>query len=99
MIDIVTKYNNYLNELGDLLKNSYYKSEYFIKNLGISEAAYYRKLREKKFTTEEVTKLTELLYPEEMILKALEESEEAFKRGEYDTHKNVTDRIRKKLQS
>ncbi len=94
MIDIVIKYNSYLDSLPELVKNSYYKAEYFIKNLKVSEATYYRKLRERSFTPKEVEIITELLYPEEVLLRSLQKGEEDIKAGKVKSHREVMKNLR-----
>ncbi|MGY0407760.1 MAG: hypothetical protein ACWIPJ_05320 [Polaribacter sp.] len=96
MIETVEKYNNYLESIPVLIKKSYYKAEYFIQNLNLSEATYYRKLRENAFTFNEVTVLTKLLFPEEVILKHLRKSEEDIKQGRIITHEEAKSRLKSK---
>jgi hypothetical protein len=96
MIDIVVKYNSYLDELPDLIKQSYYKAEYFIKNLKISEATYYRKIRERNFTPKEVEIITELLFPEELLFRALQRGEDDIKAGRVKPHNEVMQNLRSK---
>ncbi|WP_335966081.1 hypothetical protein [Galbibacter sp. PAP.153] len=80
MIDIVTEYNNYLEKLPELINKTYYKAEYFVRALGISQATYYRKLRENSFTPKEVTVLTKILFPKETYKQELMESlQDAYK--------------------
>ena len=81
MIQTVENYRNYVDSLPTLISNSYYKAEYFINNLGMKHATYYRRLREKNFTIDEVQKITELLFPEEVLLRGLRKSEEDIKQG------------------
>jgi hypothetical protein len=90
MIELVKKYNTYVDELPILIKNSYFKAEYFIKNLECSEQTYYRKLRENSFTIKEIEKLTELLFPKEFytmeLKKEIEQGRNDFLNGDYITH-------------
>jgi predicted transcriptional regulator len=81
MIQIVETYNKYVKSLPDLIHKSDYKAEYFMRNLELKHATYYRKLREKNFTVDEVNKITELLFPEELLYRELEKSEEDIKAG------------------
>ena len=99
MIGVVEKYNSYLNNLPELIKKSYYKAEYFIEALKVSEATYYRKLRENAFTSAEVTSLTELLFPEQVILKHLQESEQDIKEGRVEAHELVKSKLETKYFS
>ncbi len=90
MIDIVKKYNSYLEQLPELVKNSMYKAEFFYKTLECSEQTYYRKLRENGFTVKEVEKITELLYPKEFyameLKKELEQGRSDFFNGHFITN-------------
>jgi hypothetical protein len=99
MIDIVEKYNSYLLDLPQLIKNAHFKSEYFIKQLNVSEATYYRKLREHSFSPTEVTLLTELLFPDEIILRYLEKSENDIKEGKVVSHNEVKNKLMAKYFS
>lgn len=96
MIQIVENYESYLQRLPDIISNSYYKAEYFMSNLGLKHATYYRKLRENNFTVKEVKKITELLYPEEMLLRSLERGEKDIKEGNVTPHNEVMKKLRAK---
>lgn len=96
MIRIIEEYDNYVLKLPDLINKSFYKAEYFITNLGLKNATYYRKLREKNFTTQEVRKITELLFPEEILMRDLERSEADIKAGKVSDHSEVMARLRAK---
>jgi hypothetical protein len=61
MIQEVERYENYINSLPDLMAKSYYKADYFMTNLGLKHATYYRKLRLNNFTIAEIKKITEVL--------------------------------------
>lgn len=96
MITLVKEYNTYISRIPELIDKSHYKLEYFISYLNISKPTMYRKLREKAFTTEEVQKLTDLLFPDELILQALEESEKDIKNGNTYTNKEAFKILRSK---
>lgn len=96
MIETVETYNNYIESLPELIGKSYYKAEYFMQNLGLKHATYYRKLRLKIFTPAEVKKITELLFPEEMLLRGLQKSEEDIKTGKIFSHDEVMAKLRAK---
>ncbi len=102
MIEIVLKYKNYLDELPELLSKSKYKMEYFIEKLNISTPTFYRKLREKKFTINEVELLSKELHPEEYYeIKFMQELEESIKlaeRGEVKSNKEVLEEMHKKIK-
>jgi hypothetical protein len=94
MIQIVDTYETYLMSLPELISKSYYKAEYFMTNLGLKHATYYRKLRENSFTIKEVKKITELLYPEEVLLRSLQKGEEDIKAGKVKSHRVVMKNLR-----
>lgn len=96
MVEIVQKYNRHIDNLPNLIKKSYYKAEYFIKHLGLTESTFYRKIREKAFTTKEVETLTELLFPNEVILQHLKESENDIKVGRVEAHEVVKQKLQMK---
>ncbi len=96
MIQEIEKYQNYVNSLPELMANSYYKAEYFMINLGLKHATYYRKLRLKNFTIEETKKITELLFPEERLLRDLQKSENDVKEGNVYEHNDVMVRLKSK---
>jgi hypothetical protein len=81
MIEIVENYENYINSLPDLIGKSYYKAEFFMQKLGLKHATYYRKLKSKSFTHQEVKMITNLLFPEEILIQELQKSEEDIKAG------------------
>lgn len=81
MIQIVENYENYINSLPELISKSYYKAEFFMQKLGLKHATYYRKLKSKSFTHQEVKLITTLLFPEEILIQELQKSEEDIKAG------------------
>lgn len=93
MIEIVNKYNSYVSELPNLVKNSYYKAEYFIKELDLSEQTYYRKLRENNFNNKEIEILTKLLFPKELYFQELkneiEQGKNDFLNGDFISHEEM----------
>lgn len=59
------------------LKALIYEGFFFdMQKIGLKHAAYYRKLRLKTFTHQEVKLITTLLYPEEILAQELQKSEE-----------------------
>jgi len=96
MIQLVEEYGKYVSEIPDLVNNSYYKAEYFIQNLNLKNATYYRKLKENNFTPQEIKKITELLFPEEVLLQKLQKSEEDIQQGRVLDHEDVMAKLRSK---
>ena len=98
MIQLVEEYDKYVSSLPDLVSNSYYKAEYFIQNLNLKNATYYRKLKENNFTPQEIKKITELLFPEEVLLQKLQKSEEDIQSGRVIDHEVVMAKLRSKYR-
>lgn len=98
MIQLVEEYDNYVSNLPDLVSKSYYKAEYFIQNLNLKNATYYRKLKENNFTPQEIKKITELLFPEEVLLQKLQKSEEDIQSGRVLEHDVVMEKLRLKYR-
>ena len=81
MIEIVENYEKYVDSLPELINKSYFKAEFFMQKLGLKHATYYRKLRSKTFTHQEVKLITTLLFPEEILIQQLQKGEEDIKAG------------------
>lgn len=101
MINIVKEYNNYVNNIPQLISETHYKAEYFIKLIGVSSATYYRKLRENSFNRNEVEKITKALYPKETykaeLLESIKNAEEDIKAGRIVNHEEAMKGIREYL--
>jgi hypothetical protein len=98
MIQLVDEYDKYVSEIPYLVSNSYYKAEYFIQNLNLKNATYYRKLKENNFTPQEIKKITELLFPEEVLMQKLQKSEEDIQQGRVLDHEDVMAKLRSKYR-
>ena len=100
MIEIVKEYRGIVNLLPSIIKKSDFKSSYFQKLIGCSEATYYRKLRESDFNISEVEAIIEAVFPKEtyyaQINADIDEAEEDFKNGRYSSHEDVMKRLREK---
>ncbi|MHC0445264.1 hypothetical protein ACWA1F_07625 [Flavobacterium sp. 3-218] len=81
MIEMVESYEKYVDSLPELINKSYFKAEFFMQKLGLKHATYYRKLRSKTFTHQEVKLITTLLFPEEILIQQLQKGEEDIKAG------------------
>ncbi len=103
MINIVLEYNKYVKDLPELVGRSYYKSEYFREALGLSQATYYRRLRENSFSANDVTILTKLLFPKEAyeqeFLEAIESGREDFRTGKVFTAEEAAKLRAEKIKS
>lgn len=74
------------------ITESPYKTEYISEKANIPLATFYRKLRENKFTLDEVIKIVEIIQPEqyefEMLSKKIALAEEQFRNGQFIEHKD-----------
>ena len=100
MIQVVKEYNNYIQNLPELINKTDYKASYFIKLLGLKAPTYYRKLRENAFSIEEVYKLTTELYPKEAFLEEIKRdlkiSDDDLNNGRVVEHKEVMKQLTEK---
>lgn len=96
MIEIVQNYENYIDSLPNLIGKSYYKAEFFMQKLGLKHATYYRKLKSKSFTHQEVKLITTLLFPEEIFIQELQKSEEDIKAGRTIDYADFKEKLRAK---
>ncbi|QSW89159.1 MULTISPECIES: hypothetical protein [Flavobacterium] len=96
MIEIVENYEKYIDSLPELINKSYYKAEFFMQKLGLKHATYYRKLKSKTFTHQEVKLITKLLFPEEMLIEELKKGEEDIRAGRTIDFDDFKERLRAK---
>ncbi len=100
MILEIKNYIQISNSIDEILKNSPFKLKYIIEKSGISEPTFFRKMREKKFSPEELLKIAEVIDPEKSLLQSLEDAEKDFDNGVYYSHDDVlkisSDRFLKK---
>lgn len=101
MVQEVLNYKNILTRLDELIRSSPYKNKYIIQNTGMSAPTFYRKLKNRTFTVDEVLKIIRLLRPEEAVLIELKEglriSDEDYKNGRVRKHEDVIEEIRKEF--
>jgi hypothetical protein len=71
----IAEYENIVLELPQSIKNSKFKTEVFIKELGQTKATFYRKLSENRFAISEVKKIARILDLEKEIDSKLQASE------------------------
>lgn len=89
MILEIKNYIRISNSIDEILKNSPFKLKYIIEKTGISEATFFRKMREKKFNPEELLKIAEIIEPETVILESLNEADTQINEGHYYSHQDV----------
>ncbi len=102
-VRIINEYDAIINRLTDDIKKSNYKIQFFMNLLGLKRGFFYKKLKEKRFTSAEVKILSKYLYPEEyndyemeIIDKLLEISSQQIKDGLYKTHNVVMEEMKEK---
>lgn len=102
-INVIYEYDELMSNLASDLKNSHYKMQFFMDLLGLKRGFFYKKLKEKRFTSDEMKILSKHLYPKEyseyeveMIDKLLDISSQQIKDGNYKTHNVVMEEMREK---
>jgi hypothetical protein len=80
-IEIIYEYDKIISRLGEEIKSSNFKLQYFLDILQMKRSFFYKKLKEKRFTSEEVIKISKALYPEkykeyeaQLMLRLIEKS-------------------------
>ena len=88
MIAEIEKYIAIQNNIDEILKNSPFKMSYIIEKSGIKKPTFFRKLKEKKFTAEELLVISKTIEPKqwrnetkEEILESLKNADEEIKNG------------------
>lgn len=101
MLDTVLEYQNLLENIDAHITESSFKKDYFIKELGVSRATFYNKLKNKSFTVNEMLKISALLFPEEFkafeVREGLRRSRADSYNGRIVDHNEVMTRARKKI--
>ena len=64
-INVIYEYDELMSNLANDLKNSHYKMQFFMDLLGLKRGFFYKKLKEKRFTSNEMKILSKYLYPKE----------------------------------
>ncbi|APZ46753.1 hypothetical protein BW723_10870 [Polaribacter reichenbachii] len=87
-LEIIHNYDTVISQLIEDIKKSDFKTAYFLKLLNLKDSFFYKKMREKRFTNEEVKLISKHLYPEQyqeykdaVIGKLLEKSKAQLKDG------------------
>lgn len=105
MIAEIEKYIEIQNNIDQILKDSPFKMSYIIEKSGIKKPTFFKKLKEKRFTPEELLTISKTIEPKqwrnetkEEILESLKRSEEDFKNGKGISGEIVMDRMRKSIE-
>lgn len=86
--EVVMENDRIMSSLKQDFKNSNYKVQFFLDLLNLKSGFFYKKIKEKRFTSEEMIILSKYLYPDAyqeyqdgIINKALEISREEIRSG------------------
>jgi len=63
-VQIIYEYDKLMDQLDVEIKNSNYKIQYFLDLLQIKRSFFYKKLKEKRFTSKEMKILSKSLFPD-----------------------------------
>ncbi|KAF2079311.1 hypothetical protein [Flavobacterium sharifuzzamanii] len=100
MIQEIIAYKNIVDNIESLIEKSAYKKNYIIEQVGISSPTFYRKLKTKSFTPDEVLSIAKLLSPKEnfiLDLKAdIEQGKLDLKNGDFITHEEMLAELKSK---
>lgn len=103
MIQLVNDYSEYVDNLKNHIKDSKYKTTFFLEELGIPKASFYRKLRENTFSIEEVQKITKMLFPKEAykqeLLEAIDLGRSDIENGRLISSADMRSAMREKLEA
>lgn len=101
MITEINNYINILNQLPTLLNESPLKMGHIVKSVGMNNPTFYRKLKNKTFTADEVLKIAKVIRPEEAykneLLNSINNADEDIKAGRVVSHEEVMQRFRQHL--
>lgn len=108
MIAEIEKYIEIQNNIDEILKNSPFKMSYIIEKSGIKKPTFFKKLKEKRFTPEELLIISRTIEPQwrnetkEEILESLKQAEIDIRNGNtipFETWKAERDARLKKYKS
>jgi len=106
MIAEIEKFIEIQNNIDEILKNSPFKMSYIIEKSGIKKPTFFKKLKEKRFTPEELLVISKTIEvkqwrneTKEEILESLKKSEEDIKNGRVYTYEEVKERSKKRLEN
>ena len=105
MIAEIEKYIEIQNSIDLILKESPFKISYIIEKTGIKKPTFFKKMKEKRFTSEELLAIAKVMEPvyrnetKEEILESLKRSEEDFRTGRTFSHEDVMKAARARLEN
>lgn len=90
MIAEIEKYIEIQNNIDQILKNSPVKLSFIIEKSGIKKPTFFKKLKEKRFTPEELLNIAQHCEPKEWRNETKEEILESLKRSEIEIQSGTT---------
>lgn len=106
MIAEIEKYIEIQNNIDVILKNSPVKLSFIIEKSGIKRPTFFKKLKEKRFTPEELLNIAQHVNPKtwrnetkEEILESLKRSQKQFDEGRGLNGKVVVEEMRKRIEN
>ncbi|WP_326984119.1 hypothetical protein VUJ46_06115 [Chryseobacterium sp. MYb264] len=106
MIAEIEKFIEIRDNMDEILKNSPFKMSYIIEKSGIKTPTFFKKLKEKRFTAEELLVISKTIEPKqwrnetkEEILASLKQSEEDFKNGKGIPGEVVLANMKKRIEN
>jgi len=100
MIQEVIAYKNIVDNIENLMDKSPYKKNYIIEKVGIPSPTFYRKLKSRTFTADEVLSIAKILSPEENfrleLIAEIEQGKLDLENGDFITHEEMLEELRNK---
>ena len=100
MIQEIIAYRNIVNNIEDLINKSPLKKGYIIEKIGIPSPTFYRKLKSRTFTPDEVLSIAKILSPEEYfrleLLADIEQAKQEYREGNFITHEEMLLELKRK---
>lgn len=101
----IEKYIEIQNNIDEILKNSPFKMSYIIEKSGIKKSTFFKKLKGKRFTPEELLVISKTIEPKqwrnetkEEILESLKKTEQDFKNGKGIPGEIVLENMKKRIE-
>ncbi|MDL2144499.1 hypothetical protein QQY79_18375 [Flavobacterium tructae] len=100
MIKEILIYKEVVNEIYELIDKSTYKKNYAIEKVGISRSTFYRKLKAKSFTPDEILEIAKILFLDEFYILELkteiEQAKNDIDAGRIITHREMLQKIKER---
>lgn len=102
MIHEIKKVDFIIENLLDIISKSPFKLEYVIEKSQLSKPTFYRKIKNKSFTTKELMNIAKVIEPHyettEEIVESLYNAKAEIEKGNFTSHEEVMKSLRKRQQ-